>query len=440
LKETDFQETRFGKIPKDWQTSTLVKLVGNNDNVVAGPFGSNLKVEDYRDNGVPILRLQNIENCRFVNKDIKYVSEKKAEDLKYHSFLKGDIVLAKLGQPIGKTCLIPGFLENGIVVADVVRIRINNENQLDKMYAMYALNSPYVSSQLSRETIGTTRPRVNLSHVRNLIIAFPRLPEQRGIASILGVVDSAIGLADKVIAKTQRLKKGLMQQLLTRGIGHTEYKDTPIGKIPESWQAADFNTVCQDIIGGVAIETKDFTDSGFPVVSKGDIKDFGQLVFDKKEKKYVSEEFAEMYPNQIVHQGELVLAMRDLSTEMNFLGLAARVIDNHDYLAAQGVGILRINEEIVEPDFITNLTNSKRYREFIKRRGVGSTQVHLRTNELLSFKFGLPPLSEQRQIVSILSIADQKLKLEKQEKAKLEQLKLGLMDLLLTGKIRVKVN
>jgi type I restriction enzyme S subunit len=268
----------------------------------------------------------------------------------------------------------------------------------------------------------------------------PPLDEQRAIAGVLGVVDSVIAKTDEVIAKTERLKKGLMQTLLTRGIGHKEYKQTPIGTIPKEWQVVDFKTICQDITGGVAIETKDFTDSGFPVVSKGDIKEFGQLVFDKKEKKYVSEKFAKMYPNQIAHKGELVIAMRDLSTEMNFLGLAARVIDDHDYLAAQGVGILRINEEIVEPDFITNLTNSRQYREFIKKRGVGSTQVHLRTNELLSFKFGLPPLSEQRQIVSILSVADQKLELEKQEKAKLEQLKLGLMDLLLTGKIRVKVD
>ena len=95
---------------------------------------------------------------------------------------------------------------------------------------------------------------------------------------------------------------------------------------------------------------------------------------------------------------------------------------------------------MVEPDFITNLTNSKRFREFIKRTGVGSTQVHIRTNELLSFEFGLPPLSEQRQIVSILSIADQKLRIEKQEKIKLEQLRLGLMNLLLTGRIRIRVD
>ena len=62
------------------------------------------------------------------------------------------------------------------------------------------------------------------------------MPEQRAIVRVLGVVDSALELADRVIAKTERLKKGLMQQLLTHGIGHTEYKETPIGKIPKEWE------------------------------------------------------------------------------------------------------------------------------------------------------------------------------------------------------------
>jgi restriction endonuclease S subunit len=398
-KEAEFQETLIGKIPKEWSFAKLEEIA----KVTTG--GNAPQGEEYfRDGKCPFIRVQHFDGNRLYVDKWDLINERAVKEYGLKLLPKDSTIFPKSGASINleKRALLPldAFVVNHLCVL------IPKRKTVDSRFLFYLMKR----INLSRTSAGTTLPYLNLETI------------------------------SKVIAKTERLKKGLMQHLLTRGIEHTEYKDTPIGKMPESWQVADFNTICQNIIGGVAIETKDFTDSGFPVVSKGDIKEFGQLLLDKKEKKYVSEEFAEMHLNQIVHQGELVLAMRDLSTEMNFLGLAARVVDNHDYLAAQGVGILRISRGIVEPDFVTNLTNSKRYREFIKRKGVGSTQVHLRTNELLSFKFGLPALTEQQQIVTILSIADQKFRLEKQEKAKLERLKAGLMNLLLTGKVRIRVD
>ncbi len=203
------------EIPEEWEVKSLISAVGEENNlIVAGPFGSNLKVEDYRNDGIPIIRLQNIEYGRFIDKDIKYTSPEKAKELNYHSFVKGDIVLAKLGDPIGKTCIVPDFLERGIVVADVVRIRID-ERLLDKKYIMYILNSFYAFDQLTRGVIGTTRPRVNLDQVRDLLVPLPPLPEQRRIAEILSAADRELELERRRREKLERVKKGLMNELLT---------------------------------------------------------------------------------------------------------------------------------------------------------------------------------------------------------------------------------
>ena len=92
-------------LPKGWKTAKLRDVVNDdNDIIIAGPFGSNLKVSDYRNEGVPIIRLQNVERNNFIEKNIKYISLEKANELLYHSFQPGDLVLAKLGDPIGKTC------------------------------------------------------------------------------------------------------------------------------------------------------------------------------------------------------------------------------------------------------------------------------------------------------------------------------------------------
>src|SRR5215203_2749077 len=116
-----FKKTELGEIPEDWDLCSLIDFVDGKNDIVAGPFGSNLKVSDYKPHGVPIIRLQNIERNKFINENIRYISQEKANELKYHSYRQNDIVLAKLGDPIGKTCIIPDHIKGGIVVADVVR-------------------------------------------------------------------------------------------------------------------------------------------------------------------------------------------------------------------------------------------------------------------------------------------------------------------------------
>jgi len=214
IGHTEFKDTEIGRIPKEWDVVKLKELTDKENDIVAGPFGSNLKVCDYREEGVPIIRLQNIERNRFINKDLKFISPEKAEELRYHSFKAGDIILAKLGDPIGKTCIVPNYLEYGIVVADVVRIRLSPE-KANKYFFTYILNSSICLNQLRKETIGSTRPRVNISQVRNLKVPLPPLEEQRKIAEILSTVDKKLELERKRKGKLERIKKGLMNDLLS---------------------------------------------------------------------------------------------------------------------------------------------------------------------------------------------------------------------------------
>ena len=208
------RNTTLGEIPEEWTLESLMEFVDDKTDIVAGPFGSNLKVSDYKSYGIPIIRLQNIERNKFVNENIRYISQEKAEELKYHSYKPNDIVLAKLGDPIGKTCIIPENVKGGIVVADVVRIRPSLQ-KTDTKFLEYALNSYFCSKQMNGSSIGTTRPRVNLDQIRYLKLFKPPLKEQQKIASILSNIDLSIQWQRKYKSKLQDLKKGLMKQLLT---------------------------------------------------------------------------------------------------------------------------------------------------------------------------------------------------------------------------------
>ncbi|AFZ56176.1 restriction endonuclease subunit S [Anabaena cylindrica FACHB-243] len=170
-------------LPEGWELTTLEDLCINPKNdIVDGPFGSNLKASEYIDSGIPIIRLQNIDRNIFIDKNIKFVSVEKGQELERHTFKKGDIIITKLGDPLGKACLVPDHLSNGIIVADVVRARINEKFALKK-YLIYLLNSQIIIVQLQTDTKGTTRPRVNLNHIRQLKIPLPPLNEQKRIVA-----------------------------------------------------------------------------------------------------------------------------------------------------------------------------------------------------------------------------------------------------------------
>lgn len=198
---------------RDWEEKKLEDLADTKKAIVSGPFGSNLKVSDYRDSGVPILRLQNIGKGKFIEKDIKYIEKEKAEELKSHSFVVGDIVLAKLGIPIGKTCIIPETFEDGIILADLVRIR-PDKRIVNYKYLEYFLNTDLSVSQLTKEISGATRPRVNLSNVRNIVVPIPSLKIQNNIIEILDKAFELIEQAKVNIEKNIENAKELFQSKL----------------------------------------------------------------------------------------------------------------------------------------------------------------------------------------------------------------------------------
>jgi len=422
-----YKQTEIGSIPKKWEVITLRDVVENDDDIVAGPFGSNLKVSDYIENGIPIIRLQNIERNEFIHKDIKFVSNKKADELKYHSFRAGDIVLAKLGDPIGKACMVPSSLERGIVVADAVRIRVSPKKAL-AYFIEYILNSPICTLQLQKETIGTTRPRVNIFQIRNLIIPLPPIPEQKKIAEILSSVDQVIEKVNEAIEKTQRLKKGLMQELLTKGIGHKEFKDTGIGRIPKEWVVWKLGEIADLERGKFAFRPRNdprFYGGKYPFIQTGDINEANGII--KKYLQTLNEEGLKI--SKMFKKGTIVISIAGNIGDVGILDFDSCFPDSI-------VGIKGDSEKASNLFLMYLLQKFKRELDSIAPR---STQKNINLEILEAFKLPLPSPSEQEKIAEILSGVDERLELLRRRNERLKKIKRGLMNELLTGKKRVRL-
>ena len=203
----DPEECQFD-IPDGWQWTRLGTLVADSkQDIVDGPFGSDLHSAEYVDSGVPVIRLQNVQRNQFLNKNIRFLTSDKAEYLSRHNFVSGDIVITKLGEPVGKACIVPEYLKSGIFVADIIRIRLDSRF-VDTNYITFMINSPFISVKFNGLVKGITRARVNLTKVREMVIPLPPLAEQH---RIVAKVDRLMALCDELEARQQLERAGCLK-------------------------------------------------------------------------------------------------------------------------------------------------------------------------------------------------------------------------------------
>jgi len=201
-------------LPVNWAVASLSDLaVDPTSDIVDGPFGSNLKASEYIDSGVPIIRLQNVAPDEFVEKNIRFISLDKADSLRRHSYQPGDLVITKLGSPLGEACIVPDHFPPGVIVADIVRARL--APAINRRGIMYAINSQQVQRQFKSWTKGTTRPRVNLQHVRGVQIPLPPTAElDRIVAEIekqFTRLDAATAALKRVQANLKRYRASVLK-------------------------------------------------------------------------------------------------------------------------------------------------------------------------------------------------------------------------------------
>ena len=223
-----------GRLPEGWIKTKIQNLVLNSKvDIVDGPFGSNLKAIEYVKDGIPLIRLQNVGRNQFVNKNIKYITKEKAESLRRHNFQRNDIVITKLGKPLGVSCLVPDYLSSGIIVADIIRVRVSHD-LISRKFLIYAINSDELVTQFEKYTKGTTRPRVNLTKFRDFQISIPPFTEQKRIVTKIESIFAQIDAAKEQLKCVLELTKICSQSVLKYAFE---------GKLTEEWRSGNKHDV-----------------------------------------------------------------------------------------------------------------------------------------------------------------------------------------------------
>ena len=403
-------------IPIDWS----VEILGELSDVRDGTHDSPKYVEE----GYPLITSKNLKANGLDFSDINLISKEDYEKVNIRSKVHvGDILFGMIGT-IGNPIIVKK--EDGdFAIKNVALIKFDNEN-LHNIYIKYLLESNLINRIFQRISDGGVQKFISLGTIRSLPLPIPKLIEQQKIAAILSSVDEAIEKTEEIIEQTERVKKGLMQELLTKGIGHTEFKDSPIGQIPLSWEAVRLDSFANE----VSIRNKELEENFVLSCTKYDgivssLEYFDRQVFSKNLSNY-----------KIIKKGQFAYATIHLDE-----GSIGLLEDYESGVISPMYTIFKVNNTI-NKDYLMYQLKSYKYIQRYQRLGQGSVnrRMSIPFSTLKSLKVHFPPFEEQEEIVKILQSVEKRILAAEKDVQLLNKIKQGLMQELLTGKKRVKVD
>jgi len=396
-QETEFRETEIGKIPRDWKVVKLGEVVE-----IWDKYRIPVKENERKPGSFPYCGANGI---------IDYI-DGYTHDGEF-------VLLAEDGGFFGRfeksAYIMRGkfWANNHVHVLKAIKGTIISE------FLMHYLNF----TDLTPFITGSTRPKLNQEAMKKIPIALPSLVEQMKIADILSTVDRTIEVVDAGVARLEGLKKALMRELLTGRIrvreenGKTvfyreiEFRETEIGKIPRDWKVVKLGEVVEiwDKYR-IPVKENERKPGSFPYCGANGIID---------------------YIDGYTHDGEFVL----LAEDGGFFGRFEKsaYIMRGKFWANNHVHVLKAIKGTIISEFLMHYLNFTDLTPFI----TGSTRPKLNQEAMKKIPIALPSLVEQMKIADILSTVDRTIELYYEERTRLDRLKRGLMDLLLTGRVRV---
>lgn len=307
----------------------------------------------------------------------------------------------------------------------------------------------HAEAYLKSQTSGTGIPHVDRELLEGIRAFRPMQNEQIIIAQILDTLDTAIRETEALIDKLKAVKQGLLHDLLTRGIDANGqlrppqseapqlYKKSPLGWIPREWSLCgvlDIAPVDRQCIltgpFGAQLGQADFVAEGVPVLRIGNVQS-GYI--DWSDLQYVSPEKAAQLERFRVMLGDLLFARQGATTGRNALA------DEHSNGALINYHIIRVavDREKCEPMYLYALFNSDHSKGQVDQEKGRGTREGINSKQIASLEFALPPIAEQKALVARMSTLNEAADNESALLAKLKVQKSGLMDDLLTGRVRV---
>lgn len=419
MKETRFKQTEIGLIPEEWEVrklGSIFKFIPNNtisrENLVNLGTVMNVHYGDI------LIKYGSILDIK--NNDIPFINDSVISNSKFNEFAKdGDILIADTAED-EMVCKATELynIENRKLVSGLHTMWIRPIIEFKPKYLGYFFNSTFYHNQILPLIQGTKVCSVSKGAIKDTCISIPLENEQNKIASALTSIDNLLLSLDKQIEKKRLIKQGAMQELLTgkkRLPGFTgEWVERRLGEISEMNSG-----------GTPSVNVKEYYGYGIPFLSISDMSWQGKYL--RQTEKSITYLGLKNSSARIVPSGTILYAM--------YASIGKCSIANIELAISQAILGIKVNKEVLNNIYLYY------YLSFIENKakeiGQQGTQSNLSKQIVEKFKIQLPTIKEQQTIATILSSIDKEIESLEGKKTKYEKIKQGMMQQLLTGKIRL---
>lgn len=410
-----YKQTEVGVIPEDWHPVTIGDITIKVGSGITPRGGSS----NYKEYGRPFVRSQNIGWGILILADLVYIDEDTHKSFSSTELRQGDVLLNITGASIGRCAIADERLAGGNVNQHVCIIRTDS-TKVDSQFLNFILLSSLGQQQVDSFQAGGNREGLNFGQIRSIKFPLPSTKaEQKAIAEALSDADALIESLKQFITKKRQIKQGAMQDLLTGKkrlpVFATKdgYKHTEVGLIPEDWIVKPIGDLVSISVG------RDLKEENYSIFQDDTFK---YPVFSNT----VTNEGLYGFYNIPEYNGE------SLTVVGRGVGLGTAFTRNGGF-GAIGRLLVLFPQKDVEANFLTEYINNK-VEIFTESGGI----PQLTGLSIAKYRIPLPPTKvEQEAIATILSDMDSEIISLEEKLAKARQIKQGMMQELLTGRIRL---
>lgn len=414
LVRPGYKQTEVGVIPEDWNVARLDGLSGF---VTKGATPTTYGFKWVAD-GILFLRSECVSERGLDLAQSMYISEDAHRCLRRSEVEQGDLLMTITGN-VGRVVRLDG-IEKGNINQHIARIRVVS-GEADARYVYFALSRPEVRKRFDAITTGQAYPQIGLKQVREAEIALPPVREQQAIADALGDADALIESLEHLLAKQRLLRQATMQALLTgeRRLPGFEgaWRDMALGETGA-------------FLKGSGVARDDAQSGDLPCIRYGEIYTTHDDVI-RDFQSWISPQVAAGAAR--LKQGDILFAGSGETKEE--IGKCVAFVDDCEAYAGGDIVILRAHG--CDPVFLGYALNTPAVNRQKASFGQGDAVVHISASALAQVVVRVPPLAEQTAIATALSDLDAEIAALEARIAKARLLKQGMMQELLTGRIRL---
>lgn len=410
-----YTQTEAGVIPSSWVLAELQEVCGEPITYGIVQCGPHLE------NGIPYIRVSDMNSQELDVSGMLRTSPTIAARFSRSTVKEGDIVYALRGK-IGEVRRVGPMIAGANLTQGTARL--SPSESVRTGYLLWALRSQHSLRQAELEAKGSTFREITLADLRRIQLTIPSPAEQEAISEALSGADTFVESLEQLIAKKRQLKQGAMQELLTGK------KRLPGFRGSWTIKRLGSSASLKARIGWQGLTTAEYLESGYYYLVTG--TEFKEGYVDWSNCHYVDE---------VRYKQDKKIQLKEhdvLVTKDGTIGKVALI--SHLPRPAtlnSGVFVIRPIDGAFHPEFFYYLLCSNTFTEFLVQLSAGSTITHLYQKDFVNFVYKTPTIEEQSAIAAILSDMDAEIAALEAKLAKARQLKQGMMQELLTGRIRL---